>query len=139
MSPFWKAWTNALALIVLLTACHKPSAVRARVAPGSTAQSLAIELAPDSGVQRIRAIRVSQSRLEGRYIGSAKHTYWALLSVDSDGAAVPSRLRFGQSPPGFSSTVPESLTPGAYEIEIVVDHHSSLSYFTIANDGTVSP
>jgi len=123
----------------LLTAsCSRPASVRVTVAPGSTVQHLTFVLHPAVANQPIRGLRVAWSRLAGRYPGSQGRELWTILSPQGHDVAAPDSVQYGVAPSGFTAPGATALGPGRYEVEVFVGGRSSISYFTVAADGTVS-
>ena len=133
---FWVRAAGPL-LLTVAAACRPDGAppVHVAVAPGSTANALTLRVeAPP-----VSAFRVARSRLEGRrYPGAPGETHWFLApAAGAASAALPAEVHFGQAPPGFTGSTPVTLGPGPYEVEVIASGRHSLSYFRVANDGTV--
>jgi len=71
-------------------------------------------------------------------MGSQGQILWVLMPSDGRERPLPRTLTYGVAPAGFTGSVPIPLTPGKYEVEVVIRGVSALSHFTVATDGTIS-
>lgn len=65
--------------------------------------------------------------------------YWAVRASNAAERPRPRLVRYGVVPSGFVAAPALPLVPGQYEVEVFVENHATLSYFTVNPDGTVSP
>lgn len=66
------------------------------------------------------------------------HATWAVAPIGAASKPLPSSLHYGVAPPGFNGTPAAGLIPGRYILEIVSGGVSSISYFRVNNDGSIS-
>jgi hypothetical protein len=93
---------------------------------------------PGLTVDSIRWLTVS--RANGRYRGGERgEVLWSVASESGEARIAPDSLRYGVAPAGFTTGIIQPLSPGVYEIAVQVGTHTTISRFTIENNGQISP
>jgi hypothetical protein len=132
-----KTLTRPVTLLLLSTAvaCQKPAAVHFLAAPGASASNFVMLRMQDPHPPLIRSLTVT--RVNERYAGAPGEVMWSTTTIGGERAA-PDSVRYGVAPAGFVAGRAVPLSPGRYEIEVVIGGHMTISYFTIANNGRAS-
>ena len=125
-----------LALMTLGAACSRPSAVHYR-ATGSATNGLVLHRETGFVADSIRWLTVSRSN--ERHRGERGEVLWSVASESGHARVAPDSLRYGAAPAGFTTGILRPLSPGVYEIAVQVGTHTTISRFTIENNGRVSP
>ncbi len=87
----------------------------------------------------ISLIRVADAGVMDRSAaGGGGRTIWTIAPVGGGTRPLPPSLQYGVAPPGFTATRAIGLAPGRYILEIVSGGVSSISYFQVKNDGSIS-
>ena len=126
----------ALTGIALGAACGRPSAVHYR-AIGSITNGVVLHREPGSTVDSVRWLTVS--RANGRYRGAHGEVLWTVASESGGARVAPDSLRYAVAPAGFTTGIIQPLSPGDYEIAVQVGTHTTVSRFTIENNGQIAP